>query len=74
MQQVELKPHNQTTYNTLNEMLESTHRVACVQPTGTGKSYLALRFILLFIFSIIIDNARTYMDLFFYAKIQSPIH
>ena len=45
MQQVELKPHNQTTYNTLNEMLESTQRVACVQPTGTGKSYLALRFI-----------------------------
>lgn len=45
MKQVELKPHNQTTYNTLNEMLESTQRVACVQPTGTGKSYLALRFI-----------------------------
>lgn len=42
---IELKEHNQETYQHLLEMLQTEDRVACVQPTGTGKSYIALRYI-----------------------------
>lgn len=45
LNQVKLKPHNQETYDNLLEMLKRENRVACVQPTGTGKSYIALEFI-----------------------------
>ena len=45
MNKIELKPHNQETYDKLNDMLKTDNRVACVQPTGTGKSYIALRYI-----------------------------
>ena len=45
MKQVLLKPHNQETYSRLLDMLEKENRVACVQPTGTGKSYIALKYI-----------------------------
>ena len=45
LNQVKLKPHNQETYDNLLEMLKTENRVACVQPTGTGKSYIALEFI-----------------------------
>lgn len=42
---IELKEHNQETYQHLLEMLQTENRVACVQPTGTGKSYIALKYI-----------------------------
>lgn len=42
---IDLKEHNQKTYQHLLEMLQTEDRVACVQPTGTGKSYIALKYI-----------------------------
>ena len=45
MNKVKLKPHNQETYDNLLNMLKTENRVACVQPTGTGKSYIALKYI-----------------------------
>ena len=45
MNKITLKPHNQETYENLTQMLKTENRVACVQPTGTGKSYIALRYI-----------------------------
>lgn len=42
---VELYPHNQVTYNRMMKMFESSNRVAIIQPTGTGKSFLFLRWI-----------------------------
>lgn len=45
MNKISLKPHNLETYENLTKMLKTENRVACVQPTGTGKSYIALRYI-----------------------------
>ena len=42
---VRLLPHNQETYGNMVEMFKTDKRVAVVQPTGTGKSYLALKWI-----------------------------
>lgn len=42
---VELYPHNQATYNRMIEMFESSNRVAIVQPTGSGKSFIYLKWI-----------------------------
>jgi len=40
---IELKPHNEETYKKVNEKLNIINRVAVIQPTGTGKMYIALK-------------------------------
>ena len=40
-----LYPHNQTTYAQMVKMFETSNRVGIVQPTGTGKSFLFLKWI-----------------------------
>ena len=45
MQKIELYPHNQAALNHLEEALKYTRRAAVIQPTGTGKSFVALAFI-----------------------------
>lgn len=42
---VDLLPHNLETYNELLESLKTSNRVAVVQATGTGKSYVAARYL-----------------------------
>lgn len=42
---IELYEHNQQTYKNLIRLFESNNRVACVQPTGTGKSFIMLKLI-----------------------------
>ena len=37
--------HNVETYEKMEKMFESTDRVGVVQPTGTGKSFLILKWI-----------------------------
>ena len=43
MKNIELYPHNQKTYENIKEMWKTTNRVAAIQATGTGKSYLILK-------------------------------
>ena len=45
MPKIELYPHNQSALNHLEDALKYTRRAAVVQPTGTGKSFVALAFI-----------------------------
>lgn len=45
MPKIELYPHNQAALNHLEEALKYTRRAAVIQPTGTGKSLVALAFI-----------------------------
>lgn len=45
MPKIELYPHNQAALNHLEEALKYTRRAAVIQPTGTGKSFVALAFI-----------------------------
>lgn len=40
-----LHKHNQETYTNMVQMFQHENRVCCVQPTGTGKSFLMLRLI-----------------------------
>lgn len=40
---VDLKPHNLETYVRVKEIFKTKNRACCVQPTGSGKSYLALK-------------------------------
>jgi len=40
---IKLYPHNQETYNKIQQMWETTNRIAVIQATGTGKSYLILK-------------------------------
>lgn len=40
-----LHKHNQETYAKMTELLLTENRVCCVQPTGTGKSFLILQLI-----------------------------
>lgn len=40
-----LHKHNQETYTNMVEMFQIENRVCCVQPTGTGKSFLMLQLI-----------------------------
>lgn len=42
---IELFEHNQETYESIKAMMEGGDRVAVVQPTGTGKSFLFLKWI-----------------------------
>ena len=42
---VELYLHNQKTYENMVSMFENRNRVGIVQPTGTGKSFLYLKWI-----------------------------
>lgn len=42
---IELYPHNQETYKKIIEMFKTSTRVGIVQPTGTGKSFLFLKWI-----------------------------
>lgn len=42
---VELYPHNIETYNNIIELFKTGNRVGVVQPTGTGKSFLILKWI-----------------------------
>ncbi len=42
---IELKPHNQIPYEKVKENLRTGTKVAIVHPTGTGKSYIALKLI-----------------------------
>ena len=42
---IELYPHNQQTYARMIEKFETSNRVGIVQPTGTGKSFLYLKWI-----------------------------
>ncbi len=43
MKMIELYPHNQRTVANVYSMWETTNRVAVVQATGTGKSYIILK-------------------------------
>lgn len=43
MAEIKLYPHNQETYNRIQEMWKTTNRVAAIQATGTGKSFLILK-------------------------------
>mgnify|MGYP003087085742 FL=1 len=45
MPKIELYPHNQAALNHLEEALKYTRCAAVIQPTGTGKSFVALAFI-----------------------------
>ena len=45
MPKIELYPHNQAALNHLEEALKYTRRAAVIQPTGTGKRFVALAFI-----------------------------
>ena len=45
MPKIELYPHNQAALNHLEEALKYTRRAAVIQPTGTGKIFVALAFI-----------------------------
>lgn len=40
-----LKPHNIETYKKMQDRFKDNKRVAIIQPPGTGKSYLALKFL-----------------------------
>lgn len=40
---VDLKPHNLETYEKIKEIFKTSNRACVVQPTGSGKSYLALK-------------------------------
>ena len=40
---VYLKPHNLEAYEKIKEIFKIKNRACCVQPTGSGKSYLALK-------------------------------
>ena len=42
---IKLKPHNEEVYKKVKKMLAEKNRAAVIQPTGTGKSYVALRLI-----------------------------
>ncbi len=42
---IELYDHNKETYNRLTKKFKTNNRVGVVQPTGTGKSYLILKWI-----------------------------
>ena len=42
---ISLKPHNLETYNKIKDMYRESVRIAIVQPTGTGKMYIALKFL-----------------------------
>lgn len=45
MSKIQLKPHNQHTYNKIKEAFEDTNMVGVVQATGTGKSYIIAKVI-----------------------------
>ncbi|MDO4269548.1 MAG: Helicase associated domain protein [Eubacteriales bacterium] len=45
MKPIQLYPHNQSAYENLISMLERENRGAVIQPTGTGKSFIALKLI-----------------------------
>ena len=40
-----LHSHNRETYENICELFKMGNRVAAVQPTGTGKSYLIMRLV-----------------------------
>jgi len=42
---IQLKEHNAEAYQRVKEGFESSSRVAVIHPTGTGKSFLALKFL-----------------------------
>ncbi len=42
---INLKEHNKESYESAKKMFKTTSRVAIVQATGTGKSYVALQFL-----------------------------
>jgi len=42
---IELKKHNEEAYKKIQEGFKKSDRVAVIHPTGTGKSFLALKFI-----------------------------
>ena len=42
---IKLYPHNEKTYKKMTTMFKKDNRVGVVQPTGTGKSYLILKWI-----------------------------
>ena len=43
MKDIKLYPHNQETYDKIQDKWETENKVAAVQATGTGKSYLILK-------------------------------
>lgn len=43
MKDIKLYPHNQETYDKIQELWKTENKVAAVQATGTGKSYLILK-------------------------------
>ena len=40
---IKLKKHNEGTYEKIQEGFKRSKKVAVIQPTGTGKSFLALK-------------------------------
>lgn len=42
---IKLYEHNQKTYKNLISLFKLNNRVACVQPTGTGKSFIMLKLV-----------------------------
>lgn len=42
---IRLFNHNQTAYETVNDMLDSVGKAAVIHPTGTGKSMIAFKLV-----------------------------
>lgn len=42
---ITLKPHNIETYEKVNEDIKKNNKTAVIQPTGTGKMYIALKYV-----------------------------
>jgi superfamily II DNA or RNA helicase len=40
-----LHAHNKPTYDNMSELFDKHNRIAAVQPTGTGKSYLIMQLV-----------------------------
>ena len=40
---ISLKKHNEEAYGKVKEMLKEGNKAAVVHPTGTGKTYIALK-------------------------------
>ena len=40
---IELLPHGQQAYENVKKIFEKDNRAAVIHPTGTGKSYIALK-------------------------------
>ena len=45
MNDISLLPHNKKAYEEVKKHLENNNRTCVIHPTGTGKSFISLKFI-----------------------------